>query len=184
VTYHVLGNDAGTTHNGFALLAFPEREVVWRGECEFEDIARVMQSLASFDVRILGIEQPQEVYRHGAKKGEAARVKLARCINAARGSAGGVETAARMIWPEIRVVTGQAHECRKVLGKMQRCPKGTDARTWRDGIVAQRVPLLIPNWAACAGPNNTHTRDAAVAALWADVAARTPAALKLSRRRA
>lgn len=176
----VLGCDAGDANCGLCILDVgPIVRPLWRDVVPFAGIRDVLRAVGPrFAVETVGIEQPEELYAHSKiAKDAKSKVQIQRDIMAARGAAGAVEMACGFVWPDARVFRGEAHDVRKVLGRMPRAPRGKSARTFRDKVVAAAVRQRIPGWDDLIAPNNSHTRDAAVAALWAAVRARMPEAV-------
>lgn len=134
---------------------------------------------------VLAIELPSQVFAFGrGKVNMGVRIGIERALLVARGIAGEVKGIVRTFHPGVRVFEDQAHNVRKaVLGRIPRAPKGTDARTWLDGIIRARVPLLVADWTKGAGDND-HNRDAAIAALWGERVSKLPAALRSKRKAA
>lgn len=115
--------------------------------------------LARWPIGVVGIETPSEVFTHGrGKESMGARIGIERALLAARDVAGVVRGTVIALSPSTPIHDGQAHECRKIVGRMKRGKQDAFVKTFVHGA--------IPDWARGKGDND-HNRDAAVAALWA-----------------
>jgi len=140
------------------------------------DLATVDDDLAGvLDVRffgrhtidVIGIETPTQIFEHGrARLSKGARIGIERALLAATPMVGIVRAVARLRAPDAVIHEGQAHEVRKVLGRL---PKDDI-----DGAIRRALPMLVNGLPA---RTNSHVRDAIVVALWAWRRASMPAPL-------
>jgi hypothetical protein len=156
----VLGCDVGA-HTGLAVLnvgpfvSCLHRVTVTPGEVTLT----LREILGQWPINVVGIETPSQVFAHGRAKGDmGARIGIERALLAARDVAGVIRGTIEALKPGTPVYDGQAHEVRKIVGKMKRGSQ--------DKCVAAFVRASVRDWPKGKGDND-HNRDAAVAALWA-----------------
>ena len=156
----VLGADVGARTGLVVLDIGPAVSCLRRITVAPADVCRVLrESLDCWPVGLVGIETPSQVFAHGrAGESMGARIGIERALLAARDVAGVIRGTVEALKPGTPVLDGQAHECRKIVGKMKR---GT-----QDKCVAAFVYRTVAVWPKGKGDND-HNRDAAVAALWA-----------------
>lgn len=154
-----LGCDVGT-RTGLAVIDVPKRSCLYRAVVSPGEVPlAVREVLGRWPVDIVGIETPSQVFTHGRAKGDmGARIGIERALLVARDVAGVIRGVVTVLRPEVPIVDGQAHEVRKIVGKIRR---GT-----ADKAVRAFVHGALPDWPPGKGDND-HARDAAVAALWA-----------------
>lgn len=156
----VLGCDVGA-HTGLAVLDVgPLASCLYRLTASPGEVSLALREiLGQWPIEVVGIETPSQVFAHGrGKESMGARIGIERALLAARDVAGVIRGTVEALKPGTPVYDGQAHECRKIVGKMKR---GT-----QDKAVRAFVYRTVAVWMNGKGDND-HNRDAAVAAMWA-----------------
>ena len=146
-------------------------------------VRAILDSLGE-PVALLGVEQPEGVYRfgkdvnqHDAQKAMKARVAITRDLMVTRGRGERFAAIVETVCPGVRVFYATADKIRRAVLSPLPHPA---TKTALDRHVAAMVPRLIRGWPE---RSNDHNRDAAVAALWAVREARIPAALRAQPKR-
>ena len=156
----VLGCDVGARTGLVVLNHGPLASCLYRATVTPGEVSLALREILDrWPVDLVGIETPSQVFAHGrAGESMGARIGIERALLAGRDVAGVIRGTVEALKPGTPVFDGQAHECRKIVGKMKR---GT-----QDRCVAAFVYRTVAVWPKGKGDND-HNRDAAVAALWA-----------------
>ena len=156
----VLGCDVGARTGLVVLNHGPLASCLYRVTVTPGEVSlAVREILDRWAIALVGIETPSQVFAHGrAGESMGARIGIERALLAARDVAGVIRGTVEALKPGTPVFDGQAHECRKIVGKMK--------RGHADQCVKAFVTAAVRDWLPGKGDND-HNRDAAVAALWA-----------------
>lgn len=167
----VAGVDIGRV-NGIAVIeTAPTPTFLWRGEATTDDLyTTTLAVLQKYEVEVLTIERSKQVFARGrARLGMGTRVSIEKAIIDSTPNVGIVRVAAAHAGVKV-IYEVEAHESRKILGRISKAPRKPDGKAWDrakwiDKVIASRLPRLISGWPKGAGDSD-HNRDGGVAALY------------------